>query len=54
MDYLLAYMSYHFGKNETAAKLLGGVLTSGTASRRMKDLAFDLKEDIVRQLRKKD
>ncbi len=54
MDYLLAYMSYHFGKYEIASKFLAGVLSSGTASRRMKDLALDLKDDIVRKLRKKE
>ena len=54
MDYLLSYMSYHFGKYEVASKFLSGVLTSGTATRRMKDLALDLKDDIVREIRNKE
>lgn len=52
MDYLLAYMSYHFGKYEIASKFLGGVLTSQTASRRMKDMALDLKDDIIQNIKK--
>lgn len=52
MDYLLAYMSYYFKKYEMASKFLGSVLTSATASRRLKDMALDLKEDIIAQLKR--
>ncbi|MCI9138001.1 MAG: DUF2225 domain-containing protein [Lachnospiraceae bacterium] len=52
MDYLLAYMGYHFKKYEIASKFLANVLTSSSASRRLKDMALDLKEDIIAQLRK--
>lgn len=52
MDYLLAYMAYHFKKYEMASKCLANVLTSSSASRRLKDMALDLKEDIIAQLRK--
>ena len=52
MDYLLAYMSFYFKKFEMASKFLGGVLTSGTASRRLKDMALDLKEDIIEQMKR--
>jgi len=53
VDYLLAYMAFHFKQNEISSKFLGSVLTSSTASRRMKDLALDLKEDIIAQLKRK-
>lgn len=53
MDYLLSYMSYHFKKYEIASKYLSSVLTSAAASRRMKDLALDLKEKIIAELRKR-
>lgn len=51
MDYLLAYMSYHFEKYEMASKCLARVLTSSNASRRLKDMALELKEDIVAKLK---
>lgn len=53
VDYLISYMAYHFGKYEIASKFLASVLSSAAASRRMKDMALDLKEDIIAQLRKK-
>lgn len=53
VDYLIAYMAYHFGKYELASKFLASVLTSASASRRMKDMALELKELILAQLRKK-
>ncbi len=52
MDYLLAYMSFYFKKYEMASKFLGGVLTSATASPRLKDMALDLKQDIVAQMKR--
>lgn len=52
VDYLLAYMAYHFKKYEIASKFLASVLTAPSASRRMKDMALELKEDIIAQLRK--
>ena len=53
VDYLISYMAYHFGKYEIASKFLASVLTSAAASRRMKDMALELKELIIAQLRKK-
>lgn len=53
VDYLIAYMAYHFGKLEIASKVLAGVITSAAASRRMKDMALDLKEEIIAKLRNK-
>lgn len=52
MDYLIAYMSYHFGKYEVASKSLSSVITSPSASPRMKDKALELKDEIVAKLRK--
>ncbi len=52
VDYLLAYMAYHFKQYEIASKFLASVLTSPSASRRMKDVGLQLKEDIIAQLRK--
>lgn len=52
MDYLLAYMSYYFEKYEMASRFLSSVLVSATASHRMKDMALDLKEDIVSKLKR--
>ena len=52
VDYLLAYMAFHFKKYEIASKFLGSVMTSSSASRRLKDMAYELKESIIAQLRK--
>lgn len=51
MDYLLAYMSFHFKKYEVASKYLSSIMTSPGASRKMKDMALELKEQIVAELR---
>ena len=53
VDYILSYMSAHFGKYEMASKYLSSVLTSSSASRKMKDMAFDLKEEILVKLKNK-
>lgn len=53
MDYLLAYMSYHFQKYEVASKYLASVVQSASASRRMKDFALELKDQILSEIRKK-
>ncbi len=53
VDYLISYMAYYFGKYEIASKFMASVLTSAAASRRMKDLALELKELILTQLRNK-
>lgn len=52
IDYLLACMASHFKKYEIASKFLQSVLTSASASRRMKDMALELKEEILEELRK--
>ncbi len=52
LDYILAYMAFHFEQYEIASKFLASVLTSASASRRMKDLGLQLKEDILAQLKR--
>lgn len=52
VDYLIAYMAYHFKQYEISSKFLATVLTSPSASRRMKDMGLQLKEDILAELRK--
>lgn len=53
LDYLLAYMATHFGEYEVASKCLSRVLTSPNASRKMKDISLELKEEIIQKIRKK-
>lgn len=52
VDYLLAYMAFHFKKFEVASKLLASVMASPSASRRMKDMGLELKNEIIAELRK--
>lgn len=51
VDYLLAQMSFHFKKYENASRFLATVLSSQAASRRMKDMALDLKEEIITEMK---
>ena len=51
MDYLLATMSFHFKKYDIASKSLASVLTSASASRKMKDKALLLKDDIIAEIK---
>lgn len=53
MDYLLAVMSFHFKKYDVASKTLANVITSGVASRKMKDKALELKDEIIKELKKR-
>ena len=53
MDYMLAYMSYYFKKYEVASKYLASVIQSASASRKMKEMALELKEMLMTELRKK-
>lgn len=46
VDYLLAYMAFHFKKYDISAKFLTSVVTSPSASRRAKDMALDLRNEI--------
>lgn len=53
IDYLLSALAIRFGEYETAAKLLGGIITSRTANSRMKDRAHDLKDVLLEKLKEK-
>lgn len=53
LEYILAYMAYHFGKMEVSAKLVGGVITNSSASRNVKDHALELKDQILIELKKR-
>ena len=53
IDYLLAVLAARFKKFDVASKMLASVLTSPAANPRMKDRARDLKEEILKELKKK-
>lgn len=52
VDYLLAVLSFWAGKYDVASRLIAALLTSPTASARVKDKARDLKDEIVAELKK--
>lgn len=51
MDYLLAAMAFHFRKYDVASKCISRIQGSPSASKKMKDRAYDLKEKIVAQIK---
>lgn len=53
IDYLLAELAAHFKKYDVASKLIASLLTSPSATTRMKDKARDLKEEILAELKKR-
>ncbi len=53
VDYLLAVMSFKYKKYDVASKTLANVITSVSASRKIKDKALELKEEIIKELTKK-
>ena len=52
LDYLISSMAFHFGDYDVASKLLSSVLANLMAPRRIKDMALDLKDEIVAKLKK--
>lgn len=52
MDYLLATMAYHYRKYDMASKCISRIMQSATASKKMKDRAYELKEQIVLEIKK--
>jgi len=52
MDYLLSVLAMRFGHYDVAGKLLSTVLTSSSASARVKDKARELKGQILKELKK--
>ena len=53
LEYIIAYMAFYFGKLEVAAKLIGSVLTTSSASRNVKDRALELKDEIIKTLKER-
>lgn len=51
VDYLLAAMSKHFKRYDMASKCIARIMGSASASKKMKDRAYDLKEEIVAEIR---
>ena len=52
MDYLLAALAMRFQHYDVAGRLITSVLTSTTASSRVKDKARDMKEQVLQELKK--
>lgn len=50
LRYTMAVLAHKLGKMEEAVRMLAGVLTSKTASQRIKDKALNLKEEIKREV----
>ncbi len=51
IDYLVAALAYECGEIEISAKYIGAVLQNKGAGKRMKDMARELKEKVVAELR---
>lgn len=52
VDYLLSAMAYHFKKYDVASKCISRIQGSPSASKKMKERAYDLKEMIVTEIKK--
>lgn len=52
MDYLLATMAFHFKKYDVASKCIARIQQSPSASKKMKDRAYELKEKIVAEIKR--
>ncbi len=52
LEYLIAVLALQFEKYEVSSKLIASILTSHSASARMKDKARDLKDTLLAKLRK--
>ncbi len=51
VDYLLATMAYHYKKFDVSSKCIARIQAAPSASKKMKDRAFDLKEKIVAEIK---
>lgn len=51
VDYLLATMAFHYNKYDVASKCISRIQGTPSASKKMKDRAYDLKEKIVAQIK---
>lgn len=52
LEYLIAVLALQFGKYDVSSKLIASILTSHSASTRMKDKARDLKDELLNKLKK--
>jgi len=52
LDYLMASLAMRFKKYDVAARMISAVLTSSSASSRVKDKVRDMKEQVLQELRK--
>ena len=52
VDYLLSVLAVRFKDYQVAVKLLGSIITSTSANARIKDRARDMKEQVVKELKK--
>lgn len=53
VDYLMAVLALRFDKLDVTSKLIGGILTSPSASPRMKDKTRDLKDMVIEKIKEK-
>lgn len=51
VDYLLAVMAQHFKRYDMASKCISRIMGSTTASKKMKDKAYELKEKILQEMK---
>ena len=51
VDYLLAVMSKHFKRYDIASKCISRILTNSAVSKKMKDRTYDLKEEIIQEMK---
>ena len=51
MEYMIAYMSYYFKEITISAKLISGIITNKNVSKRLKDRALLLKEQMMADIK---
>ena len=54
IDFLISVLAMQFKEYATASKLLGNILTSHSASSRVKDKARDVKEELVKKMKEEE
>lgn len=52
VDYLLAVMAFHFKRYDVASKCIARIQTAASASKKMKERAYDLRQQIVAEIKK--
>ena len=52
VDYLITALAVNFKKYDIASKCLARILSSSQANRRIKDKAYDLKQEIIEEMKK--